>query len=147
MVIEAEKAKIAHSAKTLDNLIKATKERAMRRTMIKHYNESKKQSYENSRERPMEPQNQRQYQHKQLEQHYEQKPSCAETPQEEPLEIEDSIDFKRYRMETLERLDTINTAHYSEEDTPRRILPVPEPNTGSQESNRGKYNNCKYYEI
>ena len=48
------------------------------------------------------------------------------------MEIEESLDFKMYQMASLSREDWGVSIKWSEEDTPRRNLPVPEPSNTNE---------------
>jgi len=76
LVIETEKAKFEQSSKTLDILIKSTKQRSMRRNMVKQVNEMKKIK-DLSRKREKNP------------------PGIG-------MEIEESLDFGKYQVAGLQ---------------------------------------------
>ena len=105
LVIETEKAKFEQSSKTLDILIKSTKQRSMRRNMVKQVNEMKKiKDLSRKREKNS--------------------PGIG-------MEIEESLDFGKYQVAGLQDNENnpqnTSNKHFLE-DSPRRIPPTPEPN-------------------
>lgn len=118
LIVETEKAKIQQSTKTLDNLIKATQQRNMKRNLVRQVQETQaKKNFEKECLKPPKPS------------HYA----------EPSMEIEESIDLGLYQVAGVEERPKHESIKYSEEDTPRCTPPTPEPS----ETHKNKIQNYR----
>ena len=108
LVMETEKAKIEQSTKTLDILIKSTQERSMKRNLVRETTNRRKSKDPSQNE----------------------KEETSNPPMS--MEIEESLDLGKYQVAGMKDYANNASVKYSEEDTPRRIPPTPEPNNKDQ---------------
>lgn len=94
------------TTKTLDTLIKATKQRSVQRNLVKQVNEIRSRKTEVRKLQKI----------------------TEDAVHEPPMEIEDSLNLENYHVAGLKHELQSYSLKYSEEDTPRRDFPMPEPN-------------------